>query len=77
MVQYLKMIPVSDPREFAPAMALGRFDTSEWFPPDYAPSALGEMLYGLREWPATEDEAAAAVAASTADDKDATVTTSS
>jgi hypothetical protein len=51
MVQYIKMIPVDDPREFLPAMKLQRFNTSEWFPEDFTPSPLGEMLYGLKDWP--------------------------
>lgn len=50
MVQYLKMIPVDDPREFQPAMKLQRFERSEWFPEGYAPSALGEKLFGLEDW---------------------------
>lgn len=64
MVQYLKMIPVSDPREFSPAMKLQRFETADWFPEGYTPSALGEMLYSIRDWPETEEEAALAVKAS-------------
>lgn len=64
MVQYLKMIPVSDPREFSPAMKLQRFETADWFPKGYAPSQLGEMLYGIRDWPETEKEAALAAQAS-------------
>jgi hypothetical protein len=55
MVQYLKMISVDDPREFSPATRLGRFNTADWFPPEYTPSPLGEMLFGLKDW---SDEAA-------------------
>lgn len=51
MVQYVKMISVDDPREFLPAMQLQRFNTTEWFPPDFSPSPLGEMLLGLKDWP--------------------------
>ncbi|TMW57450.1 hypothetical protein Poli38472_003375 [Pythium oligandrum] len=55
MVQYLKMISVDDPREFQPAMKLQRFERSDWFPADFSPSPLGEMLLGLKDWP--EDDA--------------------
>ncbi|KAJ0398429.1 hypothetical protein P43SY_001916 [Pythium insidiosum] len=53
MVQYIKMIPVDDPREFRPAMQLQKFESSAWFPSDYAPTALGRKLYGLDDWAAT------------------------
>uniref|UniRef100_K3WX66 Phytanoyl-CoA dioxygenase n=1 Tax=Globisporangium ultimum (strain ATCC 200006 / CBS 805.95 / DAOM BR144) TaxID=431595 RepID=K3WX66_GLOUD len=65
MVQYLKMIPVSDPREFSPAVKLQRFEMSEWFPEGYTPSPLGEMLYGIKDWPESEEEAAVQAAKTT------------
>nr|CCA14826.1 predicted protein putative [Albugo laibachii Nc14] len=50
MVQYIKMIPVKNPREFMPAMHVGQFSEDEWFPEEYRPSELGLKLLGLRDW---------------------------
>ena len=51
MVQYVKMIPVDDPREFRPAItANSKFDRDEWFPDDYELSPLGKCIYGLQDW---------------------------
>lgn len=50
MVQYIKMIPVDDPREFEPAVTACKFERNDWFPDDYEISSLGKCLYGLQEW---------------------------
>lgn len=55
MVQYIKMIPRNDPREFEPAMTSARFHESDWFPTEpeaegFAPSKLGRCLFGLDDW---------------------------
>ena len=50
MVQYVKMIPVDDPREFEPAVACCKFDRDEWFPENYELSPLGKCIYGLKDW---------------------------
>lgn len=50
MVQYIKMIPVDDPREFTPAVTSTKFDRNDWFPEGYELSSLGKRLYGLEDW---------------------------
>jgi len=50
MVQYIKMIPEEDPREFQPVMWMDKFKTSEWFPEGFTPSELGRKLLGLEPW---------------------------
>lgn len=50
IVQYVKMIPVDDPREFRPALQLSRYTLEQWFGCGYEPSELGRMLLGLEEW---------------------------
>lgn len=54
MVQYVKMIPVEDAREFEPAIRATDFDKSQWFPQDYELTQLGKRLYGVEEWPEEE-----------------------
>lgn len=54
MVQYIKMIPVDDSREFKPAISSCKFEKTEWFPENYSLSALGRRMYGLEEW--TDDD---------------------
>ncbi|CCI46534.1 unnamed protein product [Albugo candida] len=56
MVQYIKMIPVRDPREFMPAMNARQCREDEWFPEGYRPSELGQKLLGLREWDNTNQK---------------------
>lgn len=31
IVQYLKMIPVDDPREFRPALQLSKYTSEQWY----------------------------------------------
>ena len=50
MVQYVKFIPVDDPREFEPAVACCKFDRDDWFPHDFELSPLGKCMYGLKDW---------------------------
>ena len=56
MVQYIKMIPVDDPREFQPAIPSCSFALNEWFPMNYEISDLGKCLYGLEEWGSDTNE---------------------
>ncbi len=56
MVQYLKMIPVSEPREFRPAIPSTDFSLKEWFPPEFEPSELGKKLFGLEDWEEGDDD---------------------
>lgn len=52
MVQYLKSVPVDDPREFKPIMSIKeeRLLNQKWFPDGFEPSPLGRKLFGLEEW---------------------------
>jgi hypothetical protein len=52
MVQYIKMIPVDDAREFLPILGVDddRLKEQKWFPPGYEPSALGRKLFGMDPW---------------------------
>jgi ectoine hydroxylase-related dioxygenase (phytanoyl-CoA dioxygenase family) len=50
MVQYIKMIPVDDPREFQPAVTSTKFEKNDWFPQDYELSDLGKCIFGLKDW---------------------------
>lgn len=50
MVQYIKMIPTENSREFEPAISTLRFDTNDWFPENYQITPLGKCLYGLEDW---------------------------
>jgi len=47
MVQYIKMIPVDDPREFIPATHTEKHGKDEYFPEGFEPSELGRKLFGL------------------------------
>lgn len=55
MVQYIKMIPVDDPREFSPAISSSKFDHDAWFPKNYELSRLGKCLFGMQDWDETDD----------------------
>ena len=50
IVQYVKMIPANDPREFRPALQLSKYMLEQWFGRGYEPSELGRKLLGLDEW---------------------------
>ena len=56
MVQYIKMIPVDDSREFEPAISSCSFNNDEWFPENYEISSLGKRLYGIEDWDTFEVE---------------------
>eukprot|EP00466_Bigelowiella_natans_P001758 jgi/Bigna1/89792/estExt_fgenesh1_pg.C_550123 len=52
MVQYIKMIPVEDPREFQPILGLDdrRLKKNSFFPNGFTPSDLGARLFGIKPW---------------------------
>eukprot|EP01121_Diplochlamys_sp_Union-15-3_P006178 TRINITY_DN16687_c0_g1_i1.p1 TRINITY_DN16687_c0_g1~~TRINITY_DN16687_c0_g1_i1.p1 ORF type:complete len:356 (-),score=52.97 TRINITY_DN16687_c0_g1_i1:62-1129(-) len=54
MVQYIKMIPVSEPREFRPFLKHTKQSPESWLPPDFKPSELGAKLFGLVDWDSTK-----------------------
>jgi ectoine hydroxylase-related dioxygenase (phytanoyl-CoA dioxygenase family) len=49
MVQYVKMIPVDDPREYLPCFSYSKFTADEWLG-GYQPSPLGRKIFGMDEW---------------------------
>jgi hypothetical protein len=66
VVQYVKMIPVNDPREFRPALQLTKYSEEDWyvgtqerrtqptckyrFGETFRPTELGRKLLGLLPW---------------------------
>jgi len=50
MVQYIKMIPVDEPREFIPAIQTQKHKQEDYFPKDFVPSDLGKKLFGMDDW---------------------------
>lgn len=50
MVQYIKMIPTSDPREFIPAIQTQKHKPDDYFPEGFQPSQLGRKLFGIDQW---------------------------
>jgi len=54
MVQYIKMLPVDDPREYLPTFSYSKFTPEEWLG-GFQPSPLGRKLFGLDEWSDTDD----------------------
>eukprot|EP01125_Pyxidicula_operculata_P019818 TRINITY_DN7210_c0_g1_i1.p1 TRINITY_DN7210_c0_g1~~TRINITY_DN7210_c0_g1_i1.p1 ORF type:complete len:369 (-),score=82.34 TRINITY_DN7210_c0_g1_i1:26-1132(-) len=50
MVQYIKMIPVDEPREFKPALLCGKVSPKDFFPENFEPSELGRKLFGIEPW---------------------------
>jgi len=50
MVQYIKMVPAEDTKDFQPVIKTVKIPEKDFFPENFAPSPLGRKLFGLDSW---------------------------